>query len=212
MRVLFKSDVIVVIPDTADERESVNAMLMSWDGHAFQAYRSGGSVLFRQAGPYNAVFRVPINVTSMHPDRAIRLISNFAPTPFVLDGEVYASVEGFWQSLRASNRQDRTRIASLAGGAARKAGQEIERPAVVAYQGRSIPWGSPEHWDLMRIACRAKFSQVEEARQALLNTRPRPLEHRTRRDSKSIPGVVMAGIWIGLREEFEFLQQRRNYA
>ncbi len=59
--------------------------------------------------------------------------------------------------------------------------------------------GTAEHWDLMRRACWAKFTQCEAARTALLSTRERPLTHKMRRDSRSIPGIVMAEIWMQIR-------------
>ena len=200
MRVLVKDGKFVIVPEGT---ESIEALCSDWERErAYRAYRSGGAIVLEDVGTFDDAFRVPINVTSMHPDRRIRLISNFAATPFELDGEVYASVEGFWQSLRTTRRADRRLIAGLAGGSARNAGQTLGAPSSFKYEGRVIAWGSPEHWDLMRVACRAKFAQVDEARAALLATRPRPLEHRTRRDSRSIPGIVMAGIWTQLREEF----------
>jgi hypothetical protein len=52
----------------------------------------------------------------------------------------------------------------------------------------------------MEQACRAKFSQNEEARTALLATGRRPLVHRMRRDSRTIPGVIMADIWMRIRD------------
>jgi hypothetical protein len=59
--------------------------------------------------------------------------------------------------------------------------------------------GTRAHWDLMERACRAKFAQNEGARAALLATGTRPLTHVTRHDSRSIPGVIMAGIWMRIR-------------
>jgi predicted NAD-dependent protein-ADP-ribosyltransferase YbiA (DUF1768 family) len=53
----------------------------------------------------------------------------------------------------------------------------------------------------MRLACRAKFAQNADARAALLDTNERPLTHRVRRDSRTIPGVVMADIWMRIRSE-----------
>ena len=46
---------------------------------------------------------LPINVTSKNPEPAIRLIRNFAATPFELNGASYAAVEGFWQSFRTAS-------------------------------------------------------------------------------------------------------------
>jgi len=52
---------------------------------------------------------------------------------------------------------------------------------------------------MMERACWAKFSQNEDARAALLATSPRPLTHVMRRDSMTIPGAIMAEIWMRLR-------------
>jgi hypothetical protein len=210
MRALVKGEQVVVIADGESAREALEARLAGWDGHAFRGHRSGGALVLRHIGPFDDVFQTPLNVTSMHPDPAVRLISNFAPTAFELDGEAYASVEGFWQSLKATHPGDRVRIAGLSGGEARAAGQALDPPACVSFRGQSIGWGRPEHWDLMRLACRAKFTQVAEARAALLATRPRPLTHRTRRDSRSIPGVIMAGIWSQLRDELAIEEAERS--
>ena len=51
----------------------------------------------------------------------------------------------------------------------------------------------------MRRACEAKFAQHEGARTALLNTGERWLTHRTRKDSRTIPGAIMADIWMRIR-------------
>ena len=65
--------------------------------------------------------------------------------------------------------------------------------------GREIVPGTWDHWRLMEAACRAKFEQCSEARAALLATGNRPLTHVVRRDSRTIPGVVMAEIWMRIR-------------
>jgi hypothetical protein len=57
----------------------------------------------------------------------------------------------------------------------------------------------------MAAACRAKFEQNEAARRALLATGTRPLEHRVKPDSRTIPGAIMAQIWMRIRDD---LQQR----
>ncbi|MEZ5319081.1 MAG: hypothetical protein R2752_16895 [Vicinamibacterales bacterium] len=172
-----------------------------------QAFRDSGraALMLEPVGPYDEIRMTPINVTSRHRDPAIRLISNFAATPFELDGEPFASVEGFWQSRRTEDPDERRRIAGLARAEARAAGVALGSPGTITFRGRAIGWGSPDHWDVMRVACRAKFAQAADARAALLATRPRPLEHRTRVDSRSIPGAIMAAIWMELREEFAVL-------
>ena len=76
---------------------------------------------------------------------------------------------------------------------------KITEPEQLA--GQEIAVGTWAHWQLMEQACRAKFSQNEEARAALLATGWRPLVHVVRRDSKAIPGVIMADIWMRIRAE-----------
>jgi predicted NAD-dependent protein-ADP-ribosyltransferase YbiA (DUF1768 family) len=51
----------------------------------------------------------------------------------------------------------------------------------------------------MERACWAKFSQNEDAREALLTTGERPLAHVMRHDSTTIPGAIMAQIWMRIR-------------
>ena len=51
----------------------------------------------------------------------------------------------------------------------------------------------------MLRACWAKFTQSEPHRRALLATLPHRIEHRTKPDSRAIPGVVMADIWMRIR-------------
>ena len=138
-------------------------------------------------------------MTSRATDPAIRLISNFGHTPFELDGLQYASVEAFWQGLKFTDEARRREIAPLHGNQARQAGFDAPDSATLEYGGRTVRVGTSEHWHLMLLACRAKFTQHAEARRALLATTERPLAHKTRKDSRTIPGVVMADIWMRVR-------------
>jgi predicted NAD-dependent protein-ADP-ribosyltransferase YbiA (DUF1768 family) len=70
----------------------------------------------------------------------------------------------------------------------------------VIYGGNEIQVGAYEHWQLMRRACRAKFEQNADPRNALLGTGERPLIHVVKHDSRTIPGVIMASIWMVLRK------------
>jgi len=53
----------------------------------------------------------------------------------------------------------------------------------------------------MERACRVKFEHNADASAALLSTGDRPLTHIVRRDSKTIPGVIMAQIWMRIRKD-----------
>lgn len=85
------------------------------------------------------------------------------------------------------------------GPQAQSVGRRQSYPAMIDFQGARIIPGGPDHWRLMEMACRAKFTQNADARMALLATGTRPLIHRVRRDSRMIPGVVMADIWMRIR-------------
>ncbi len=131
----------------------------------------------------------------------LQLISNLAQTPFELDGRRYASIEGFWQGLKFPDEVDRQRLAALHGHAAKAAGPSLKPGDRITYNRREIVAGTVDHWALMEQASRAKFEQHAAARAALSSTRPRGLVHRVPVDSRTIPGIVMADIWMRIRAE-----------
>lgn len=243
MKTIWKSDMLVLVPETDAERADAANWKPLHEGHAFLLYpASGDSVTLRDVGlreaalrePFvvlsasadpaeqtNHVFvlcqtpgiglalrdlgpkelacREPFQVLSTSPHPAAQLISNFAHTPFELDGRHYESVEGFWQGLKFDDEAERRRLAGLHGREAMKAGRARGYGATVTYEGELFRVGTWEHWRLMYWACRMKFRQHAAAQEALLSTGERPLTHRTRSDSKTIPGVVMADIWMRIR-------------
>jgi predicted NAD-dependent protein-ADP-ribosyltransferase YbiA (DUF1768 family) len=69
--------------------------------------------------------------------------------------------------------------------------------------GETIATGTHAHWALMERACTAKFAQDARARRALLATGSRPLTHKVRGDSRTIPGVIMAAIWMRIRKRIQ---------
>lgn len=178
--------------------------LADWlDAHAGQVFRlsaiKGGSALMQSLGPEPEACRIPVNITSQAPE-PLRLASNFAHTPFELDRLGYESIEGFWQGLKFPDPADRRRLAVLYGPAARDAGYHAPHADRFVYGGDTIRVGTHDHWQLMERACRAKFTQHAAARAALLSTRGRPLVHEVKRDSRNIPGVIMAAIWTRIRD------------
>lgn len=201
MEVRFRGEQLVVVPKSSAEREEIAAWKSIHAGHVFLLRVDAGSGLaFSDLGPSEAACREPINVVSTHKDPQIRQLSNFARTPFVLDGRPYQSVEGFWQGLKFSDEADRRRLATLSGIEAKRAGRKQGAGDTFVYGGQEIRIGTRDHWDLMEQANWAKFTQSAEARQALLATAPRPLIHRVRCDSRTIPGVIMADIWMRIRD------------
>ena len=198
MKVLLQSNGLVLVPDAEEERVALAAWKLAHADFAFAtAENSGTGATLTALGPCAEACREPINVTGSSPD-PIRLIANFAPTPFALDGQRYACVEAFWQSLRFP-LEERPRIATLVGPIAKQESEKRPYGSHVVYGGQTIPVGAFDHWQLMRRACQAKFEQNENARTALLATGDRPLIHVVRHDSRTIPGVIMAEIWMQLR-------------
>jgi predicted NAD-dependent protein-ADP-ribosyltransferase YbiA (DUF1768 family) len=159
-----------------------------------------GALVFHTLGSRAEACREPLNITSRSPT-PLRLISNFAHTPFILDGSSYASIEGFWQGLKFPEDTDRRRLAALYGSEAKDAGFYAPASEELNYRGRKVRIGTWEHRQLMERACDAKFQQNEKAAAALRMTSKRPLVHRTKPDSKTIPGVIMAEIWMRIRDQ-----------
>jgi len=201
MNVIFREEMLILVPAHAEEHVALADWKAAHAGHSFAlATDQGSGLMLRDLG--DPRLNRSINVTSHHPSKRIQLIGNFGDTPFELDGQRYASVESFWQSLKCSNEADRLRVAQMAGSAAKLASREFPRADLFAYLGNEILVGSFAHWDLMHRACRAKFDQNPRARSALVSTFPHPLVHRLRGDSRVIPGDVMARIWTGLRHHY----------
>lgn len=202
MKVILKERLFVVIAESDNEKEAAAPWVSAADGHVFVLKRQDDRT-FRMVdlGPLAEACREPINVTSRSSDPQICLISNLAHTPFKLDGRFYASVEAFWQGLKFPDEAKRAEIAALHGHQARLAGAQAEEAEEFQYDGRRVRTGTFDHWQLMHRACLAKFEQNAEANAALLSTGERPLEHIVRRDSKNIPGVIMAGIWMKIRSK-----------
>jgi predicted NAD-dependent protein-ADP-ribosyltransferase YbiA (DUF1768 family) len=197
MMVRLRDGMLVVTPE---EGEALAEWLEAHAGHVFRLHaREDGAAQLQSLGPEAEACRVPINITSQSPE-PLRLASNFAHTPFRLDGLAYASIEGFWQGLKFPDEADRRRLAALHGTAARDAGHGAPAADSFVYGGETVRVGTWGHWQLMEKACRAKFSQHAAAREALLSTGRRPLVHEVEPDSRNIPGAVMAAIWTRIRD------------
>jgi hypothetical protein len=200
MRVLLKQNVIVLIPESSDENLEIEAWKPNYGDHVFCLRATPErSMELHHIGERLEGCRAPINVVSTSPDPIAKVISNLAATPFDLDDQHYQSVESFWQGLKFPDRRDRLRIAGLEGPRARAEGETQGYGSTVSYAGQEIVVGTWAHWQLMEAACRAKFQQSEAAHAALMATGERPLVHKVRRDSRTIPGVIMADIWMRIR-------------
>jgi predicted NAD-dependent protein-ADP-ribosyltransferase YbiA (DUF1768 family) len=119
--------------------------------------------------------------------------SNFAATPFELDGRKFASVEGFWQAMYYPEGPDdprakaghwphtREEVEAMASFEAKRAGDEAKKLLAEAeelwmsYGGRRFDsHGSADdqayHLEIIERATRAKVAQNPPVRQLLLAT------------------------------------------
>lgn len=199
MAIQLRKNLAVITPDQAP---GFSEWLQQHDGHVFRLRVIRGDAFFQGLGPEADARREPINITSRAPG-ALKLISNFAATPFTLDGLDYGSIESFWQGLKFPDESKRRELAPLSGAKAKDAGHHAPQADTILYAGETVRVGTWEHWRLMELATVAKFEQNPRACAALLATGERPLVHEVRPDSRTIPGVVLASIWMRLRAELQ---------
>jgi len=123
----------------------------------------------------------------------LRLLSNFAATPFIFRGRRYASVEGFWQMmLYPEGPRDpragfpgvtwthaRDEVAQMTAFEAKAAGtaaeQNMARMGIdwVSFEGRRFPYRPDrpgEHYALIAAAMGEKIRQNPDVKKALLST------------------------------------------
>ena len=213
MRVILKAGTLALSVENDAEREAFAAWRASKKGHVF--YFDGGTDkggALHDLGRQADACRESINIVFEQGEARWWPISNLAHTPFTMRGRSYASIEGFWQGLKFEAEADRDRVAALWGKAAKKVAHgEPERERFV-YDGATCTVGAAQHRALMLQACRAKFAQNRDAREALLATGDRPLTHRVRRDSTTIPGALLADIWMRVRSNLRSRQGRDDDA
>jgi len=130
-----------------------------------------------------------LNVGSRESNIAAQILSNFAPTPFTLDGISYASIEAFVQTLKSPNEDEQNKMRTLTGSESKKSARRFkteiknaymedeneEEPVgyVSNYQGIQIPFRSYDHYSLIERAIRAKFKQNPQAMESLLGNNKR---------------------------------------
>lgn len=144
------------------------------------------------------------NISSTAPDWRGQALSNFVLSPFVLDGQLLASVEGFIQGIKfAPHDARRVAIFETFGMQAKQAGAQAER-RVVWWQDQELAYGSAAHHALIGRAIRARILQSEGLTTALASTRGHALVHLTpepESPATSLPATVFCAILTQLREE-----------
>lgn len=158
------------------------------------------------------------------------LLSNFAATPFVFEGERYASLEGFWQMMkypegptdprnRRGTRWPHTRaeVATMTAFQAKTAGDQAEailkqlKITWVTYRGRRMEDRAPlkgPFYDLIRAAMKAKLDQNENVRAVLLRTGDLKLLPDHHQEPHAPPAWKYFDIWMELRSELQSISPK----
>jgi len=156
------------------------------------------------------------------------ILSNFAATPFVLDGVRYASVEGFWQAMlypdicpdcepdprllskKVTWKYYRYQVEQMTGFEAKQAGTLAEENMKTlgidwcTYQGKRLPYRSQtpgEHYKLIVAAMRAKLEQNPEVKRILLATGDLILKPDHTGEQNPPPEWKYNEIWMQIRNE-----------
>ncbi len=154
------------------------------------------------------------------------ILSNFAATPFELDGKRYASVEGFWQMMlypegpddeRAKDKSitwktTREQVAQMTAFEAKQAGtlaeENMKKLGIdwCSYNGKHFPYRSAtpgEHYRLILAAMRAKLEQNPEVKRILLATGDLILKPDHHGEENPPPEWKYYEIWMQLRSEMQ---------
>ncbi len=150
------------------------------------------------------------------------ILSNFAATPFDLDGKRYASVEGFWQMMKYPEGPGderlkdpsvkwpytREQVAQMTAFDAKAAGSKANALMKtlniewVTYQGRKIKYLENTKGDFYQIilnAEKAKLAQNAKVKEILLKTGDLKLMPDHKQEPHQAPAWKYFAIWMELR-------------
>ena len=144
-----------------------------------------------------------LNVSSASADWRACALANYPLFPFVLDGVVLASVEGFIQGIKFPEGHPSRAAAFRAYAAAAKQYGAAAARISVWWGGQALAYGSAAHHALIARAIRAKFVHNQGAQLALRATQGIVLKHDVGPESPttSLPAVVFCRILTELRDE-----------
>jgi predicted NAD-dependent protein-ADP-ribosyltransferase YbiA (DUF1768 family) len=146
-----------------------------------------------------------LNVSSTSNDWRGLALSNFGLSPFVLDGILFASVEGFIQGIKFREDDPQREVAFISSGwPAKHLGDAADRSGAY-WDGACLPYGSPEHHRLIERAIRARIAQSKGLQAALKSTIGLTLIHDTgvgkESPTTSFPASEFCRILMDMREE-----------
>ncbi len=152
------------------------------------------------------------------------ILSNFSATPFMLDGERYASVEGWWQMMFYPESSDdpralfpglswphaRAEVAQMTGLPAWYAGdhgfKNMRAMGInwVTFEGKRMDYWIPtkgEHYDLVVEAMWTKLRQNPIVRETLLATGDLVLRADHYEPEDAPPSWAYYAIWMDIRAQ-----------
>jgi predicted NAD-dependent protein-ADP-ribosyltransferase YbiA (DUF1768 family) len=146
-----------------------------------------------------------VNISSTSTDWRGLALSNFGLSPFVLDGRLFASVEGFIQGIKFPEGDPRRATAFASSGwAAKRLGDTADRTGAY-WSGVRLPYGSPDHHRLIERGVRARIAQSVGLQEALRSTADATLIHDTGSGAESpttsLPASVFCRILTEIRSE-----------
>ena len=155
-----------------------------------------------------------INVSSTSTDWRGLALSNFGLSPFVFDGMLFASVEGFIQGIKFPEGDPRRNSAFASSGwDAKRLGDTADRSGAY-WGGVCVPYGSPEHHRLIERAMRARIAQSPGLQEALRSTAGATLVHKVgtgaESSTTSLPASVFCRILTEIRAEL-LVDKHRSY-
>jgi len=154
------------------------------------------------------------------------ILSNFAQTPFFLQGIHYESVEGFWQMMKypegnhdprsdfpdADWKFTRKEVSQMVGFKAKRAGSRASKVMKkmdinwVTFKGRRITYRTEEkgpHYEIILAAMTAKLEQNPAVQRILLETESLILKADHTQSANTPPAWRYYKIWMELRAKLQ---------
>ncbi|WP_196229761.1 hypothetical protein [Teredinibacter turnerae] len=138
------------------------------------------------------------------------ILSNFASTPFEIEGVSCSCSESFIQSLKCEDIDEQRKFVSLSGQEAWESGSKLTdyifRKRKIWWLGKAMELHSLEHFALVKRGLYAKFSQSTVAREALLESGDAILTHEYGQkpgQNQSLPVEVFCQIVTDIRTQIK---------
>lgn len=152
---------------------------------------------------------MPIDIHSQAAYPACEL-SNFATHPFMLDGVYIASMEGFLQAIKFSEKHKQLEICRLSGLRAKRAGakQHWQKTQTLHWDGRSYDRHSSEYMHLLLVAYDEQMQQSTSFMQALADTGEELLTHSIGSDNpyeSVLTRIEFCAILMKVRDDMHVL-------